>query len=212
MRLRGLLVVLVVVASLAAVLSVRATGASFTRASDSTVGVTTATVGGWLNLYSESTDPDGLGSYYDRNGSSPATPAATGRDTTLAVNLGGQGTSGSATLNRVLTIHTPATFPVGTLTQVTVTATRVADPATSFQPIDSAGFATIGSGSRTASVPLGKNVKYQLNVHLQMNGSTSGKQYIPTVVITITYTGFTTAYYQYTVPMKIYAGSGAGPN
>jgi hypothetical protein len=202
----------VLVASLAAVLTVRASGASFTRVSDSTVGVTVAAANGWLHLYSQSTDPDSLTAYYVRSGSSPAAPAATGVDTTLAANVGGQGTTGTTTLNRVATIKTPATFPDGSVTQVTVTATVIADAATGFQPFDSYGFATIGGGSRTASVTLGKGVKYQLNLHTRMNGSTAGKQYIPTVVITITYTGFTTAYYQYKVPVKVYAGTGAGPN
>ena len=213
MRLRGwLLVLIVVTASLAAVLSVGSSSASFTRASDSTVAVTTGAANGWLHLYSQSTDPDGLTAYYVRNASSPAAPAATGVDTTLAANLGGQGTSGAQTRNRILTIKTPTAFPDGSITQVTVTATTLADVATGFQPIDSVGFATIGGGSRTTPVTLGKNGKYQMNVHLQMNGCTSGKQYIPTVVITVTYTGFTTTYYQYNVPVKIYAGTGTGPN
>jgi hypothetical protein len=213
MRLRGwLLVLVIVVASLAAVLSVRPSGASFTRASDSTVAVTTAAANGWLHLYSQSTDPDGLTGYYVRNASSPVAPAATGVDTTLAANLGGQGTNGTQTRNRVLTIKTPTAFPDGSITQVTVTATTLADVVTGFQPIDSVGFATIGGGARTASVTLGKNVKYQMNVHLNMNGCSSGKQYIPTVVITVTYAGYAGTYYQYNVPVKIYAGSGTGPN
>jgi hypothetical protein len=112
----------------------------------------------------------------------------------------------------VLTIKTPTTFPVGAITQVTVTATLLADPATGFQPIDSVGFAIAGNSARTTPVTLGKNVKYQLNLHLQMTGSQNGTQYAPKVLITVTYSGFTTTYYQYKVPVKIYAGSGAGPN
>jgi hypothetical protein len=211
MRLRTwFLVLLVVPAALAVLLSVHASGASFTRASDSTISVTTATTNGWLHLYSESTDPDGLTGYYIRNASSPAAPAATGVDRTLAVNLGGQ--IGKQTRFRVLTIKTPSTFPDGTVTQVTVTASLQADPATGFQPMDKAGFDTIGQTSQTSVVTLAADTKYQLNVHLQMSGSQSGTQYVPRVLITVTYTGFTTTYYQYSVPVKIYAGNGAGPN
>jgi hypothetical protein len=213
MRLRTwFLVLLVVPAALAVLLSVHASGASFTRASDSTISVTTATTNGWLHLYSESTDPDGLTNYYHRNGSSPATPAATGVDTTLAVNLGGQGSSGTATINRMLTIKTPSAFPVGTVTQVTVTATRQADPATGFQPITQAGFDTVGGTARTSPVTLGVTTKRQMNVRLSMDGSHWGTQYVPSVLITVTYSGFTTTYYQYSVPVKIYAGNGAGPD
>jgi len=206
------LALLVVPAALGAVLTVHASGASFTRASDSTISVTTAAASGWLHLYSQSTDPDGTTGYYSRKGSSPATPAATGVDTTMAVNLGGQGTTGTQTINRVLTIKTPAAFPDGTVTQVTVTASLLADPATGFQPINQAGFDTVGGSARTTPVTLATTTKRQLNLYLRMTGSQSGTQYVPSVVITVTYSGFTTTYYQYTVPVKIYAGSGAGPN
>ena len=43
----------------------------------------------YLRLYSQSTDPAGLTGYAVKRLSTPAVPAATGADATLAVSLGG---------------------------------------------------------------------------------------------------------------------------
>jgi hypothetical protein len=164
----------------------------------------------WLHAYSQSTDPDGLTGYAVRRNSSPSVSAATGSDESVAVHLGGY--TGTTTVNRVITIKTPATFPDTTVTSVTVTASLLADSTTGKQPISAIGFAASGSTGRTNPVTLGRGVKDQLNLRVSVTGLTSNTLYVPTVKITVTFTGFTTAYYVYSIPVKVYYGSGAGPN
>lgn len=175
-------------------------GASFTSASTSTISASTAGAQNLLNLYSESTDPDGLGSYYRRPGTT--TPAATGRDATLVVDLGLQAAS-NTTCNRVFTIKTPSSFPAG-ISSVTVTATLIADPATGIQPITQIGFASIGGTGRTNPVTIAAGVKRQCNLVVAAPKPT-GTVYRPTVLITITYSGFTGTYFRYSVPFTITA-------
>ena len=209
MRLR--LLAFVVLAALAcAVAVVTASGASFTSASDTTLQAGTESVTSWLHLYSQSSDPDGQTGYATRSGTS--NPAATGTDATLTVNLGGKGTSGSnQTVSRVFSLRTVSPFPNGGST-ITITASLQADPTTGFQPINAIGFDSWGSTGRTNPLTASRNTKYQCNLRINMSGSTAGKQYIPRILVTVTYTGMTTTYYQYTVPVAVYAGSGAGPN
>ena len=61
-------------------------------------------------------------------------------------------------------------------------------------------------------VTLNRGVKDQLNLRVTTTGLTLNTLYVPTVKITVTFTGFTTAYYVYSIPVKVYYGSGPGPN
>jgi hypothetical protein len=211
---RRALVALAVLGALAALASAaavqRSSGAVFSRTSDSGVQATADHVHSWLHAYSQSTDPDGLTGYAVRRNSSPSVPAATGSDESVAVHLGGY--TGTTTVNRVITIKTPATFPDTTVTSVTVKASLVADSTTGKQPISAIGFAASGSTGRSNPVTLGRGVKDQLNLQVSVTGLTYGTLYVPTVKITVTSTGFTTAYYVYSIPVKVYYGTGAGPN
>jgi hypothetical protein len=204
------LVLLAVLAAAASAVAVQhSSGAVFSRASDSSVQATGDHVHSWLRAYSQSTDPDGLTGYAVRRSSSPSVPAATGVDEAITVHLGGY--TRRTTVNRVITIKTPTTFPETTVTSVTVTASLVADPTTGGQPISAIGFAASGSG-RTNPVTLGRGVKDQLNLRVSVDGLTMNTLYVPTVKITVTFTGFTTAYYVYSIPVKVYYGNGAGPD
>jgi hypothetical protein len=206
-----MLVVLAALAALAAAVAVqRSSGAVFSRTSDSSVQTTTDHVHSWLHVYSQSTDPDGLTGYAVRRNSSPSVPAATGTDESVAVHLGGY--TGTTTVNRVITIKTPTAFPDGTITSVTVTASLMADGSTGKQPISAIGFAASGSAGRTNPVTLGRGVKDQMNLIVSVAGLTYNTLYVPTVKITVTFTGFTTAYYVYSIPVKVYYGTGPGPN
>ena len=119
---RRLTVLLAAVAVLSLGALVQFSGASFTSGSTSTVRVATDRIQNWLHLYSQSTDPDGLTGYRVRL---PGTsPAATGADATLAVNLGILPKNTNTVCNRVLTIKAPDPFPTGA--SMTVTASLVA--------------------------------------------------------------------------------------
>lgn len=181
-------------------LTTGASNASFTHASSSTISASTAGAPVLLHLYSQFTDPDGLGSYYRRPGTT--TPAATGSDTTLAVDLGLQ-PSTSVTCNRVFTIKTPPSFPAG-ITRVTVTATLVADPGTGIQPITQIGFASIGGTGRYNPITISAGVKRQCNL-VVATPKPAGTAYHPTVLIAVTYSGFSGTFFRYSVPFTVTA-------
>jgi hypothetical protein len=179
---------------------VTTSGATFTSASSSTASASTAGVTSLLHLYSQSSDPDGLGSYYVQPGTS--TLAATGTDATLTVNLGKQSTSNTSE-NRVFTIKAASSFPTG-ITLITVTASLMADPGTGLQPINSYGFANVGNTGRTASVTLSAGQKMQCNVRTSV-AKPSGTVYHPTMVIKVTYSGYSGSFFQYSVPFAVTA-------
>jgi opacity protein-like surface antigen len=211
---RRVLIAVVVLAALTAAASAvavqRSSGAVFSRTSDSSVQSTADHIHSWLHAYSQSTDPDGLGAYAVRRNSSPSVPTATGTDESIGVHLGGY--TGTTTVNRVITIKTPTTFPDTAVTGVTVTASLVADATTGKQPINAIGFAAIGSTGRTNPVTLARGVKDQMNLRIRVTGLTLNTLYRPTVKITVTFIGFTTSYYVYSIPVKVYYGNGAGPD
>jgi hypothetical protein len=196
-----LLLLLAVTAALAGGALVPVSGASFNSSSSSTVNVTTDRIQNWLHLYSQSTDPDGLTGYCTQ---APGTSlAATGVDSTLAVNLGNRTKGSTTTCSLVFTIKTPSAYPTGT--SATVTASLLADPGTGTQPITTIGFGTVGqSGTFTNPVSLGVGQKRQLN--LKVNPATKGVVYHPTILITVTYSGLTATYYRYSVPVTVTGG------
>jgi hypothetical protein len=195
---RRLIIALVVAGVCACAVLVPTSGATFTCSSSSSVEVTADKVQNWLHLYSQSTDPDGLTGYCTQAPTS--NPAATGMDETLTVNLGSLPKAKQTTCNRVFTIKTPASFPTGT--SATVTAALVADSGSGAQPVTSFGFANVGTnGTYTNPVSLGVGQKRQFNVRVKP--ATAGTVYYPKVLITVTYSGMTATYYQYTVTLKV---------
>lgn len=198
---RRLAILLVLAGISACLILVPSSSALFNSTSTSTVNVTTDTVQNWLHLYSQTSDPDGLGGYWQQ---APTTnPAATGTDATLSVNLGTYAGSGTTPCDLVFTINTPTSFPTGS--PVTVTATVLADESTGLQPISNCGFATVGNTSRTNPITLGVSQKRQVNLKVKLDGAVSGRTYFPKMVITVTYSGLTATYYQYTVPFTVTA-------
>jgi len=187
-----------------AVATAQASLATFTSTSTSTLVVNTAAVNDYLHLYSQSTDPDGLTGYATCAGTSPPVPAATGSDTSLAVNLGSLGWSGYTTINRVFTLQAPATFPNG-VTQITATLTLQAD-ASGKQPITSAKLSAVGGSGGSSSATLSPGTKLQVNLRLKLTGLGKNRSYTPSVVVTVTFAGSPTNYYQYVVPVSLFAG------
>jgi hypothetical protein len=206
---RRWLIALASVAALIALAPALATpsGASFTDSSTSNVSGSADNINRYLHVYSQSTDPDGYTGYFHRRGSG-TTPAATGVDDTLAVNIGGTGNMPQTfTCNYLFGLKVaPAPLPRG-LTQVTLTVTAGPDQATGKQPL-------VMTGSNTVTGPA--NAKYYFSVDVNVSaagGFVANRQYIPHLYVTVTYTGFTTlSYYQYDIPVKVYTGTGAGLN
>ena len=204
-------VALAALATVASAVAVqRPSGAVFSHTSDSSVQATADHVHSWLHAYSQSTDPDGLTGYAVRRNSSPSVPAVTGVDESIKVHLSGY--SSTTSVNRVISMKTPATFPDTSVTSVTVTAARVADPTTGRRPIYSVGFAVVGSTSRINSVTMARGVKQQMDLRVNVSRLTLNTLYVPSVTITVAFTGFRTAYYVYSIPVKVWYGTGPGPD
>lgn len=185
----------------------RFTAQTSNRANALSVDVTSR----YLRAYSQSSNPTGLTGYATRRGSSPLVPAATGMDLGLTVNAGGYNNTNGTTANRVFTLTTPATLPNG-VTSVTVALLLAADPVTGAQPISAATIATTANVAQGTTVSIGPGATRQVNLTIRTKNLTAGLQYIPKVVVQVTYSGFSGGFLSYLVPVKIYAGNGPGPN
>lgn len=186
----------------------RASSASYTTTSETDVTASAATAGGWLHVYSQSTDPDGLGGYARQQNLATQPLIASGQDFELAIDWGSYpDLNKTFAFSRVLTIETPATFPIASVTQVTVTVTLVADPGGT-QPLRNPYLRLLGQGGNTSSVTLRADQKAQLDVSLRTkkNPWDAGDVFQPRVVLTLTYAGGPASYYvyDYTTLLTIY--------
>lgn len=201
------LFVLVALAILAVALAgVGVSLASLTSTTQTTITATTDGVGDWLHLYSQPTDPDGLTGYALRRVRTPPAPlAASGQDAGIAVDLGGfPDTNDSFDFSRVITIKTPLTFPSAGVTQVAVTVTTAADPASRDNPLKSAKLSNLNGSGANATVTLGPNQKRQLNLQVRARKQYAlGQVYYPRVIITLTYAGGPAGYYRYEFPVAV---------
>lgn len=204
---RGRLLIVLVVIAVASTASVAGVStAMFTATSDSTVSASADGAQNWVHLYSQSTDPDGLTGYFVGVGTT--TPAATGMDASLAVDLGTlpRPPGKPVTCLRVFTVKTPAAFPAPGVASVTVTLAWQPDPATGTPSLTGYGFAPIGGGGMANPVTLGTGQKQQLNLDIKMSGVKKGETVHPSMLVTVTYTGLAVTYYQYTVPFTVTGG------
>lgn len=200
-------------AALAGLVAVAATAAVATRASyttGSTVGVRASadSASSWLHLYSQSTDPDGLGGYALRRVQwPPGPPAAEGMDEGLTVDLGGfPDKNRSFVFDRVFTIKTPATFPDPAVTAVTVTVTRLPDPGSGDQPLGAAAISAIGGSGGQTVVTLGPGAKQQVNVTVRARKRFQlGYTYLPVVRLSLSFSGggLPSGYYRYDIPVAV---------
>ena len=203
LRLAGLAALVAV-----AVAATLATRASYTTGSTVAVRAQADSASSWLHLYSQPTDPDGLGGYALRRVQfPPGPPAAAGADEALTVDLGGfPDRNQTFTFNRVFTVKTPATFPDPAVTAVTITVTRLADPATGEQPLGSATIAAVGSTGGATTVTLGPGQKRQVNMTVrQRRRFELGRTYYPVVRLELSFTGgsLPAGYYRYDVPVAV---------
>lgn len=199
----GLAALAALVAAAALATGTPSSTAAFTTASESRLEASAASIGAWLNLYSQDTDPQNDSGYATQVGNS--LPAATGQDDGMDVFFD-INTNGTYTHRQVLKVRTPATFPITGVTSVKVTVSILPDPDSGLQPVSKYGVDAWGGGSTYTKTITGwaAGTQRQLNLQTKFPGKKFGAGlYEPTVVLSLTYTGFTTTYYQYAIPVRI---------
>jgi hypothetical protein len=189
----------------AASLAVGASGAWFHSQSDSYVVVQAAHIHDWVHLYAQDTDPGGLTGYAIRRLSSPPTPAASGQDEAITVDLGGfPDKNRTYDFPRTITIMTPAVFPEAGVTQVTIAATLAPDPATGEQPLSRVRIGAVGDAGGAATVTMTAGQQMQVNVRVGAKKRfVLGQTYYPRVVLTLSFAGGPTGYFRYEIPMAV---------
>ena len=193
--------------------TVPTSGANFNDRSANTAAISTNSVGNYLRLWSQGTDPAGLTGYATKRGSAPAVPAATGADSGLTVAMGGYKNNNGTTVARVLTLQALNPLPAG-VTSLTISGSLLADPATGRQPLTGFTFSPVSGTPTSATVTLTPGQKVQLNLSVRMrNNEFPGNNtlYHPAVNLTVRYTGYTGNFLTYTVPVSVWDGNGAGP-
>lgn len=176
--------------------------------------VTADSPANYLRLFSQSTDPAGLTGYATKRNATPAVPAATGADLSLQASLGGYKNQATTTITRVLTLQALGPLPAG-VTSLTVTTSLAADPVTTRQPLTGASISALDGTGAGPTATLTAGAKRQLNVTLrtQPNNVFPGNNVLhtPTVTLLITYPGYGGSFLNYTVPVSVWDGNGAGP-
>ncbi|MEE4276159.1 MAG: hypothetical protein V2J16_09890 [Thermoleophilia bacterium] len=183
--------------------AVGASGAWFHSESDSYLSVQAAHVQDWLHVYAEDTDPGGLTGYAIRRLSDPPVPAASGQDDALVVDLGGF-PDANATFDfvRTVTVVTPAAFPDPAVTQVTVAATLLPDPATGSQLLRQVKLVPVGGTKGAGTVTMAVGEQYQVDLTVRTRKQFDlGQTYAPRVVLTLTYAGGPADYFVWEIPM-----------
>jgi hypothetical protein len=167
--------------------------------------VQAAHVRDWLHVYAEYTDPGGLTGYAIRRLSSPPTPAASGQDDGIVVDLGGfPDANKTFDFPRTITIMTPTAFPETSVTQVRVAATLAPDPTTGDQPLRQVRIGAIGNTGGAATVTMTAGQQLQVNVSVRARKQfVLGQTYYPSVVLTLSYTGSPADYFVYEIPMAV---------
>ena len=170
--------------------------------------LTAGTPGSYLHGYSQSTDPTGLTAYAVKAGATPVTPAATGVDGTLAVNLGSHRNENNVSVTRVLVVAAPSALPSG-ITAVTVRVALAVDPVSGLQPIAATTFAPAnGTGTCSGStVVLSAGQRCQLDITVQTRtnqGFSNNSSYAPTLYLIANFPGYTgSSFLDYVVPVTI---------
>lgn len=203
---RRLLILIAVAVVALATTAVGFSLASFTATTETQIGASASGSSDWVHLYSEGSDPVHATIYDHKRtiGGGEGTVAATGQDATLQVDLGGfPDKNKSIPFITVFSVVTPAVFPDTAVTQVTVSATLVADVAD--QPLTLPGFTVFGpTGGGPTSVTLGPGQKYQFNVTVRTRKKfTLGHTYWPHVLVDVTWAGVPAGYFRYDIPVSV---------
>jgi hypothetical protein len=196
----------------ACLLGPAAAWAVFTNQSQNTVTAGADSITNWLSAYSQGTDPYNLTGYLTRQGCGTQ-PAASGQGLALNVNLGGVGRTNQHEYDMAFVLSTPKTFPESQ-SVITVSATTSPDPATGLQPIQAVEMNSLHTGGGYTSynfVP--DNAVGQMNLVTDTShGFALNHQYVPVVHVTVAFTGESSGFLRYDIPVKVYTGSGCGPN
>jgi hypothetical protein len=186
--------------------------AVFATQSQSSASAGADTVTNWVGAYSQGTDPFNLTGYLARQGCS-GQPAASGQGLALSVNLGGVGKTSQREYDMAFTLITPRSFPEAQ-SIITVTASASPDPATGLQPLQAEEMNLLhndGGVSSYSFVP--GNVIGQMNLVVDTShGFPANRQYVPVLHVTVTFSGENSGFLRYDIPVKVYTGSGCGPN
>jgi hypothetical protein len=197
---RRILVLAALVAlAVAATAALAASRASYTTGSQSIVTASAESVSDWLSVNSQGGDPGVPSGYAHQHNVASQPLIASGQDANLAIAWGSYDDLNVwFTFSRVLTMKTPLAFPDPAVTQVTVTATLIADPGGT-QPLRNAYLHLVNQGGTTNRVTLGPNQRAQLDIQLRTkkNPWDAGDTFRPRVVLTLTYVGGPAAYYVY---------------
>lgn len=184
----------------------------FTSQTQNTASAGADSVTNWVSAYSQGNDPFSLTGYLTRQGCGTQ-PAATGQGLALSVNLGGVGRISQREYDMAFALVTPKTFAEGQ-SIITVTASASPDPSTGLQPLQAEEMNLLHNSGGVASydfVP--GNVIGQMNLVVDTShGFASNHQYVPVVHVTVTFSGESSGFLTYDIPVKVYTGSGCGPN
>jgi len=186
--------------------------AVFTSQSQNSVTASADTVTNWVEAYSQGTDPLNLTGYLTRQGCGTQA-AASGQGRALSVNLGGVGRVSQKEYDMAFALVTPKAFPEGQ-SIITVTATASPDPTTGLQPLQAEDMNVLHSAGGVSSYNLVPgNVVGQMNLVVDTShGFATNHQYVPIVHVTVTFSGETSGFLTYDIPVKVYTGSGCGPD
>jgi hypothetical protein len=208
---------LVAIVALAVALSVPASDAKFNARTSNPMSVAAASATSYFHLYSRDTVPQPdpgcwLFQYSVRRGSNPQVLAASGSDRTISVHMGGW--RGQDALARcVVAIRAPDAFPDG-VTQITLHGEVGADAATGRRPITDVSFRRTNGLTNSATVTLtpGQQVSLELDIDLNPGYTPGNRLYTQVVRVWATWAGNTDDYFSFDIPVKVYDGTGAGPD
>lgn len=196
----GLILLVALSALIGARLLSEGSAASFTSHSANTANhVAAADVASWLTLDSQASRPAGCSHYAQQAQSSPSLPAASGLSDSLAVNLGTV-TNQKLTFVCVFSKSTPASFPES-LSNVSVTLSATADQSTGIQPLSDYYFADDADNylGRSTNEPPGTTGHVDVVVNTRHLSGT----YIPHLIISVTYAGFSGGFLSYQIPVTV---------
>lgn len=184
----------------------------FTSQSQNSASAGADTVSNWVEAYSQGTDPLNLTGYLTREGCGTQ-PAASGQGRALSVNLGGVGRISQREYDMAFALVTPKAFPEGQ-SIITVSASASPDPGTGLEPLQAEEMNVLHTTGGVSSYNLVPgNVVGQMNLVVDTShGFAANHQYVPVVHVTVTFSGETSGFLTYDIPVKVYTGSGCGPN
>jgi hypothetical protein len=208
---------LVVAAALIAVLSLPASDASYVAGTSNPATVTAASATTYFHVYSKAALPAPdpgcwFFQYAPRRGSHPEELAGSGSDRTAAIHLGGW--RGQDAIARcALVIRAPDVFPAG-VSQITLRGEVGPDSATGRSPVQDVSFRRANSliNAPTLTLAPGQQASLELDVDLSPGYSPANRLYTQNVRVWATWSGNNDDSLGFDIPVKVYDGTGAGPN